>query len=87
MIKIIDYYADWCGPCKMLNPVIEQIKIAYPEIVVEKVDIDAYEGIAEEKGISSIPALIFEVDGVEKHRTLGFLPKQKIEEIIKALID
>ena len=87
MIKILDFYADWCGPCKMVEPILKQIGEENPHITIEKINVDVDGDKAQAKAIGSIPTLIFEVDGVEKRRVVGYMPKAKIEEIIKGLVD
>ena len=70
---LIDFYADWCGPCRMMGPVVEEIASEYGEkLVVGKLDVDAAQGIAIRYGIMSIPTLGFFRDGKLVDRLVGF---------------
>lgn len=77
---ILDFYATWCGPCKMLSPMLESIANERSEIKVIKIDIDEHEDIAREYGIMSVPTLIYFNNGKEISKTNGFLPKEVILE-------
>lgn len=77
---VVDFYADWCGPCKMLGPVLEQL-----DSNVLKVNVDSHESLATEFGVMSIPTICYFKDGELKNRTVGFRNKEEIEEIIKGL--
>lgn len=79
-IWVVDFYADWCGPCKMLGPVLEQL-----DGNVLKVNVDNHESLATEFGVMSIPTICYFKDGELKNRTVGFRNKEEIEEIIKGL--
>ncbi|MBE6154158.1 MAG: thioredoxin [Firmicutes bacterium] len=79
-IWIVDFYADWCGPCKMLGPVLEQL-----ENNVLKVNVDSHEDLAKEFGVMSIPTICFFKGGELKHRKIGFINKTEIEDIINKL--
>lgn len=78
-IYLVDFYADWCGPCKMLAPVLETLE----NIEIIKVNVDEHRELAMEYGVMSIPTLIFFKDGVEVHKEIGFRPKEDLEHIIK----
>lgn len=82
-LVLIDFYAVWCGPCKMMHPVIEEVSKSNPDLKIIKVDVDKHEAIAREYGVMSIPTLILFKDGnvLEKH--IGFMPKEQLENIIK----
>ena len=70
-IAIVDFYADWCGPCKMMAPVIDKIAEENPELNVAKVNVDESGELAAQFGIMSIPTLIVFKDGKEINRSLG----------------
>lgn len=76
---IVDFYADWCGPCKMMAPVLEEIK----GIDIIKVNVDEFSDIATKNGIMSIPTLCFYKNGEEIYREIGFKSKEELEGIIK----
>ncbi len=77
---VVDFYATWCGPCKMLSPMLEGIANERSDIKVIKIDIDEHEDIAREYGIMSVPTLIYFNDGKHISTTNGFLPKEVILE-------
>ncbi len=80
---LVDFYATWCGPCKMMHPVIDQLAEEHKDLKVIKVDVDQHEDIAMDYGIMSIPTLIFFENGEEKTKNIGFTPKEKIESWLK----
>lgn len=77
-VALVDFYADWCGPCKMLAPIIEQVANEVSDVTVGKVNVDESGELAAEFGISSIPTMIIFKDGVESRRIIGFKPKDAI---------
>ncbi|MFD0992627.1 thioredoxin [Tenacibaculum geojense] len=80
---IIDFYADWCGPCKMLAPVLEQLSEEYGEkINIYKVDTEAEPELSAAFGIRSIPSMLFCPVGEQPQMAHGALPKAQIEQII-----
>ena len=82
-LVLVDFYAVWCGPCKMMHPIIEEISKQFPDLKILKVDVDKHEEIAREYGIMSIPTLILFKNGnlVEKH--VGFIAKEQLESLIQ----
>ncbi len=77
---LLDFYADWCGPCQMVSPIVEEIAEEYPQYDVGKINVDEQPSIAENFGIMSIPALFVVKEGKIVAQSIGALPK---EEIIK----
>lgn len=75
---LVDFYADWCGPCKMLAPVVEQIAAERPDCAVYKLNVDEAGDIAARYGVMSIPTLIVFKGGSEAARTVGVQGKQVI---------
>ena len=82
-LVLVDFYAEWCGPCKMLSPVLEQINKENKDVKVVKVNIDDSRRIASYYQIQSIPTLVLLKDGEFIRRMIGFNPKKKIEEFIE----
>ena len=78
-IHLIDFYADWCGPCKMLGTVLEEVQ---DKIDIIKVNIDSYGDLANRFKVMSIPYLIFFKDGKEVLTSVGFIDKDSILEKI-----
>jgi len=85
---LLDFWASWCGPCKMIAPFIEQLAGEYSgRVKVGKVNVDEAEGIASRHGIVSIPTLVVYKDGQIVNQAVGALPKQNIEALFKDFLD
>ena len=80
---LVDFYADWCGPCKMVAPIVEEIANERTDITVGKINVDESPSLAMKYNVSSIPTLIVFKDGIEINRIVGYRPK---EDILAALI-
>jgi len=73
---VVDFWAEWCGPCKMISPILEEVGSEYPDLMkVAKLDVDSNNAIAAQYGIMSIPALLFFRNGEEIDRVIGAVPK------------
>lgn len=79
---LVDFYADWCGPCRMLAPVLEEISNENI-IKIVKVNVDNHEDIARRYGVMSIPTLVLFENGNEQKRNTGFIPREAVENFIK----
>ena len=75
---LVDFYADWCGPCKMVSPIVDEIAEERRDITVGKVNVDDENALAMKYGVMSIPTLIVFKDGKEVHRIVGYRPKSAI---------
>ena len=86
-LLVVDFFATWCGPCKMLTPVFESLsKELSHEVSFAKVDIDRSLEVAQRYDIVSVPTVVLFKDGVEVDRIVGFVPKEQIKTKIKAQI-
>lgn len=81
-LVFVDFYADWCGPCKMLAPVVEQIAEEVKDVVFVKVNVDTTPDIASRYGIMSIPTLIAFKDGQIAGTSVGFQPKEALMSVV-----
>ncbi|CCV64505.1 Thioredoxin [Alteracholeplasma palmae J233] len=82
-LVLVDYFATWCGPCKMLMPVLEEMSNEVTEMPVYKVDIDKFRPLAIDSQIKSVPTLVLYKDGKEVARQSGYQPREKLEAWIE----
>lgn len=84
---LVDCYADWCGPCKMMAPTIEELAGEYEgRVRIGKLDVDTAGGVAEKYCIQSIPTLLFIKDGAVIDRTVGVLSRDKIQDKLDGML-
>jgi thioredoxin 1 len=83
MLVVKRYTATWCGPCKQLAPVFDQLQSEILEVNFQTIDVDMSKDEALEKGISSVPTVILEKDGKQVYRFSGILPKTTIAGLIR----
>jgi thioredoxin 1 len=81
-ITLIDFWAEWCGPCRMFGPIFEAASEANPDVKFAKVDTEAEQQLAGELGISSIPTLMIFRDGVLLYNEAGALPAEALDQIL-----
>lgn len=82
-IVLVDFFADWCGPCKMLSPIVEQVANENENIKVCKINTDTEPALAFEYKIMSIPTLISFKDGVLYKKSIGLVSKAEILDLVK----
>ena len=75
---LVDFWATWCGPCRMIAPVLEEVAKERPDVTVCKVDVDEERELALEYGVSSIPTLLVFRDGKVVNQSTGAMPKERI---------
>lgn len=84
-VVVVDFFATWCGPCKMLTPIFESLsKEMSDKVDFAKIDIDRSLEVAQEYEIVSVPTMIIFKNGKEVQRIVGFVPKEQIKSKIKA---
>ncbi len=79
---LVDFFANWCGPCKMLSPILEEVSNE-EDIVVVKVDVDEFGDIASRFDVFSIPTLVLFKEGKQADKKVGYLPKDALLDFIK----
>ena len=85
---MVDFYADWCGPCKMVSPIVEQLAEEYTgALKVGKVNVDENMNLASQYRIMSIPAIMFFKNGEVADQIIGAVPKQQLIDKIEGLIE
>ena len=81
---LVDFFATWCGPCKMLSPVVDQLSEEIPDVKFVKVDVDEAQELAGRYNVMSIPTLAFFKNGELANTIVGVQPKGVIESMLKA---
>ncbi len=82
---LVDFWATWCGPCRMLAPVIEELAAEHPEVQFAKLDVDQVPDVAMRFGVSAIPTVVLFKAGKEAQRFVGVEPKSAYEEALAVL--
>ena len=80
---LLDFYADWCGPCRMVSPLVDEIADENPQYLVGKINVDEEPELAEAFGVSSIPMLVVMKNGEIVNQSLGARPKQQILNLLE----
>jgi len=81
---VVDFFATWCGPCKMMTPVFDAVSQTRTDVEMLKVDVDASVELAEKYGVMSIPTLVVVKGGKEVARSMGFKPQADLEKFINS---
>jgi thioredoxin 1 len=85
-VVVVDFFATWCAPCKMLSPVLEEIQSEMTEIKIVKIDVDESPITANKYGVQSIPTIKIFKNGAEIETKMGFMPKEALKEVIEEVI-
>ena len=80
---LLDFYADWCGPCRMVSPLVDEIAQENPQVLVGKVNVDHEPELAQRFGVASIPTLVVLKNGKVANRAVGARPKQQILALLE----
>jgi len=86
ILVVVDFYADWCMPCKMLAPVFEEVSKEFEGVKFVKVDTEVSKGLAQDFSVMGFPTIMFIKDGKEVHRIVGFVEKEKLKEEVGRLV-
>ena len=81
-VTVVDFYATWCGPCRMLSPILEELSNEKENVKFVSVDVDEAGELAEKYGVQSIPCVVIFKDGKEYTRSIGFRPKEDFENLL-----
>lgn len=82
-LTLVDFYADWCGPCQMLSPVLEELSKKNKDLKIVKINVDEHQSLALENKVLSIPAIKIYRDGKLINETVGYLELEELEALIK----
>lgn len=80
---LLDFYADWCGPCRMVSPLVDEIAEENPQYLVGKINVDEETELSQTFGVSSIPMLVVMKDGKIVNKAVGARPKQQIKAMLE----
>lgn len=81
-LVLVDFWAEWCGPCRMVAPIVEELSNEMPGVKFAKVNVDENQRIAQTLGITAIPTLVLYKDGQPVDRVVGLLPKPQLKNFI-----
>lgn len=84
-LVLVDFWADWCGPCRMLAPTIDELAKENPNVVIGKLNVDDYPELAGKYGVMSIPTLLFFKDGKHADTSIGVVSKSVLQAKLDAL--
>ncbi len=84
---VVDFYADWCGPCRVVAPIVDQLAQEFDgRVRFVKLNVDEDEALASEYGVSSIPTMVFFKEGKEANRFIGAAPKEHYRQLINSYL-
>lgn len=79
---LVDFWATWCGPCRMLSPIVDEVASEHPDVKVGKINVDEQPELAQQFGIMSIPTLLAFKNGEKVQESVGLIPKEKVEALL-----
>jgi thioredoxin 1 len=84
-ITVIDFWAEWCGPCRVLGPIVDEVAKNNRDILIGKVNVDENSDLSQEYGVRGIPTLVFLKNGAVSQKLVGVVSQAKIQEVIDSL--
>lgn len=79
---LVDFWATWCGPCRMLSPIVDEVASEHPDVKVGKINVDEQPELAQQFDIMSIPTLLVFKNGEKVQESVGLIPKEKVEALL-----
>ncbi|MFB6079827.1 MAG: thioredoxin domain-containing protein [Haloferacaceae archaeon] len=86
-VRLKDFYADWCGPCKTQDPILEELESDYESVEFEKIDVDENQDVANQYSVRSLPTLVVEDDDGEVERFIGVTQREDIETALDEAVE
>ena len=80
---LVDFWAEWCGPCRMVSPIVEELSKEIPQVTFAKLNIDENQAVAQKMGITSIPTLVLYKDGEPVDKVIGLMPKPQLKSFVE----
>lgn len=79
---LVDFWATWCGPCRMLSPIVDEVASERPDVKVGKINVDEQPELTQQFGIMSVPTLLVFKNGEKVQESVGLIPKEKVEALL-----
>ncbi len=86
-VTVVDFFATWCAPCRMMGIILEEVSEEHPEFNIVKVDVDQNEALARKFGVMSIPTIVIMRDGKQVEKHVGLMQKDDLVDLVKSHID
>lgn len=84
-LVVVDFWAEWCGPCRMIKPILEELSGEYQDVTIVGLDVDTYPNVSATQGVRNIPTIGFYKNGIMVDRIVGAVPKNQIKSKIDIL--